>query len=226
GSHRPPMRGEADLGTCATLGGHDLRMVQGPGVMGDLDSSPVRIEIADAPGVSVETSRKETLSPHRGLITRIENQISSLDEKADQREARVEKLEASIADADQRLGKPFEKAADLEVARQNVAELDKKLRAFQAGNPASGAVEQTGTQTALGASTDGPDEPGQTAVMDPPEPETGMSQDDIDQMRTLLGRDFPQNPGTTGGVEHRNPHNPGHGPESEIDRNNNETGLD
>jgi N12 class adenine-specific DNA methylase len=220
GSHRPPMRGEADLGTCATLGGHDLRMVQGPGVMGDLDSSPVRIDIADAPGVSVETSRKETLTPHRGLITRIENQIAGLDEKADQRAARVEKLEASIADADQRLGKPFEKAADLEVARQNVAELDKKLRAFQAGNPASGGVEQTGAQTALGASTDGPDGPGQTAVMDPPEPESGMSQDDIDQMRTLLGRDFPQNPGTTGPTEQGNPYDPGHGPENEHDRDN------
>jgi N12 class adenine-specific DNA methylase len=225
GSHRPPLRGEADLGTCATLGGHDLRMVQGPGVMGDLDSSPVRIDIADAPGVSVETSRKETLTPHRGLITRIENQISSLNEKADQRAARVEKLEASIADADQRLGKPFEKAADLEVARQNVAELDKKLRAFQAGNPSSGGVEQTGTQTALGASSNGPEAPGQTAVMDPPETESGMSQDDIDQMRTLLGRDFPQNPGTNGPTQQGNPYDPGHGPETEIDRDT-ETGLD
>lgn len=217
GSQRPPLRGEADLGTCANLGGHDLRMVQGPGVLGDLGSSPVRIDIADAPGVCVETSRNETLTPHRGLITRIENQISSLDEKADQRAVRVEKLETSIADAEQRLGKPFDKAAELEVARQNVAELDKKLRAFQAGTPTSGGVEQPGAQTALGTTT-GPESSGQTAVMDPPD--DGMSQDDIDQMRTLLGRDFPQNLGTTGPTQQENPYNPGHGPENENDRGN------
>jgi|GEM_PF-6695137 len=68
--------GYDELGTIATLGGHELRAKLVPGR--DLDRSTVEVRIEGVPRATTQISRKGLLAADVGTIRQLENRVASL----------------------------------------------------------------------------------------------------------------------------------------------------
>ena len=127
-SFRPSMHAERDAGIAATIAGHDVRVMEGMGVLGDINSSPVRFHIDQAPGVYVEVRRKAALNPNVGLITRLENQIVRLPQTVAKEEQKIQDARQDYRDAATALKEPFKHEEALKSARWEVERIGRAMR--------------------------------------------------------------------------------------------------
>ncbi|WP_314324281.1 helicase-related protein [Paenarthrobacter ilicis] len=114
--------GYDELGTIATLGGHELRAKLVPGR--DLDRSTVEVRIEGVPRATTQISRKGLLSADLGTIRQLENRVSSLPRLAADVETRRQEALTRIEQADKALAEPFKHAAALKAAQANMARID------------------------------------------------------------------------------------------------------
>lgn len=126
-SYRPPVNTERDAGVAAHIAGHDVRVMEGMAIMGNLDGSPVRFHIDGAPGVHVETTRERALNPNVGLITQLENRITSLPKAVTQQEQRIEEARQEYRDASATLKEPFKHEDALKAARWDVERIGRQM---------------------------------------------------------------------------------------------------
>ena len=125
---RPPVHGSKDLGVMASIGGHDVRFVQGQANMVDIGSSRVEMQIEGAPGVAVELKRTDALFPTVGVIQRLENQVTRLPNEVVKRERQLEEARQEYRDAATALNQPFKYTEALEDARWEVERISREMR--------------------------------------------------------------------------------------------------
>lgn len=134
-SFRPPMHAERDAGIAGSLAGHNVRVVEGMGILGDINSSPVRFHIDQAPGVYVEVGRETAMNPNVGLIQRLENQITRLPQAVVKLEQGIEETRQEYRDAAEALREPFKHANALQVARWEVERIGREMRGEENPQP-------------------------------------------------------------------------------------------
>ncbi|MFJ4230029.1 helicase-related protein, partial [Paenarthrobacter nicotinovorans] len=117
--------GYDELGTIATLGGHELRAKLVPGR--DLDRSTVEVRIEGVPRATAQISRKGLLAADVGTIRQLENRVSSLPRLAVDVETRRQEALARIEQADKALAEPFKHAEALKAARADSARIDQLM---------------------------------------------------------------------------------------------------
>nr|AXV46415.1 helicase [Arthrobacter sp.] len=134
-SFRAPMHAERDAGIAGTMAGHNVRMVEGMGVLGDINSSPVRFNIDQAPGVYVEVGRETAMNPNVGLIQRLENQITRLPQAVVKLEQGIGETRQEYRDAAAALKEPFKHADALHKARWDVERIGRQMRGEENPQP-------------------------------------------------------------------------------------------
>ncbi|MCQ9165485.1 helicase-related protein [Arthrobacter sp. STN4] len=134
-SFRPSPHSERDAGIAATIAGHNIRVVEGLGILGDINSSPVRFQIDQAPGVYVEVRRDAALNPNVGLITRLENQVVRLPQAVAIQEQKIEEARQDYRDAVTALREPFKHEEALKSARWEVERIGREMRGEEAPQP-------------------------------------------------------------------------------------------
>ena len=117
--------GYDELGTIATLGGHELRAKLVPGR--DLDRSTVEVRIEGVPRATTQISRKGLLAADVGTIRQLENRVSSLPRLAADVETRRQEALTRIEQADKALAEPFKHADALKAAQANSARIDQLM---------------------------------------------------------------------------------------------------
>lgn len=117
--------GDDELGTIATLGGHELRAKLVPGR--DLDRSTVEVRVEGVPRATTQISRKGLLSADLGTIRQLENRVSSLSRLAADVETRRQEALTRIEQADKALAEPFKHTAALKAAQTNTARIDQLM---------------------------------------------------------------------------------------------------
>ncbi|BCW42732.1 hypothetical protein StoSoilB3_42670 (plasmid) [Arthrobacter sp. StoSoilB3] len=117
--------GYDELGTIATLGGHELRAKLVPGR--DLDRSTVEVRIEGVPRATTQISRKGLLAADLGTIRQLENRVSSLPRLAADVETRRQEALTRIEQADKALAEPFKHADALKAAQTNSARIDQLM---------------------------------------------------------------------------------------------------
>ncbi|MEG9250329.1 helicase-related protein [Arthrobacter sp. Soc17.1.1.1] len=134
-SGRPPIHGSRDLGVMASLGGHDIRFVQGEAKMVDLGSSRVELQIDGAPGVAVELKRTDALFPTVGVIQRLENQVKRLPDEVARLEQKIEEARQEYRDAATALRQPFKYAETLDAAKWDVERITRTMNGEENPQP-------------------------------------------------------------------------------------------
>ncbi|WP_417221207.1 helicase-related protein [Arthrobacter sp.] len=142
-SYRPPMNAERDAGVAAHIAGHDVRVVEGMAILGNLDGSSVRFHIDGAPGVLVETTRERALNPNVGLITQLENRITGLPKAVTRQEQRIEEARQEYRDAAATLKEPFKHEEALKKARWDVERIGRQISGEEAPQPTFDAELET-----------------------------------------------------------------------------------
>ncbi|MHA7146494.1 helicase-related protein [Arthrobacter sp. TmT3-37] len=125
---RPPIQGSKDLGVMASIGGHDIRFVQGQANMVEMGASRVELQIEGAPGVAVELKRNDALFPTVGVIQRIENQVTRLPDEVVKRERQLEEARQEYRDAANALKQPFKHTDALQTAKWEVERINREMR--------------------------------------------------------------------------------------------------
>lgn len=140
---RPPVNAEREAGVAAHIAGHDVRVTEGMAIMGNLDGSPVRFQIDGAPGVHVETTRERAMNPNVGLITQLENRITSLPKAVTQQEQRIEEARQEYRDASATLKEPFKHEDALKAARWDVERIGRQMSGEETPQPTFDAEFET-----------------------------------------------------------------------------------
>lgn len=140
---RPPVNAEREAGVAAHIAGHDVRVVEGPAILSDIGSSPVRFHIDGAPNVLVETSRDRAMNPNVGLITQLENRITSLPKEVTKQEQRIEEARQEYRDATAGLKEPFKHDEALKNARWDVERIGWQMSGEEAPQPNFDAAFET-----------------------------------------------------------------------------------
>ncbi|MBG6218980.1 N12 class adenine-specific DNA methylase [Arthrobacter sp. CAN_A6] len=125
---RPPIAGSKDLGVMASIGGHDVRFVQGQANMVEIGASRVEMQIEGAPGVAVELKRNDVLFPTVGVIQRLENQVTRLPDEVGKRERQLEEARQEYRDAATALNQPFKYTDALDKAKWDVERVNREMR--------------------------------------------------------------------------------------------------
>jgi hypothetical protein len=122
------LNGERDLGIAGRIAGHDIRVVQRPANLADLNASLVELRLDDAPGVALEVLRAVSLNPNIGMIQRLENRVLKLPDEVASREQTLSAARQEVADAREALTAPFRHQDALEAARWEVERIDRQMR--------------------------------------------------------------------------------------------------
>lgn len=125
---RPPIQGSKDLGLMASIGGHDIRFVQGQANMVEMGASRVELQIEGASGVAVELKRNDALFPTVGVIQRLENQVMRLPDEVVKRERQLEEARQEYRDAANALKQPFKHTDALQTAKWEVERINREMR--------------------------------------------------------------------------------------------------
>jgi hypothetical protein len=112
----------------ASIGGHDIRFVQGRANMVEMGASRVELQIEGAPGVAVELKRNDALFPTVGVIQRIENQVMRLPDEVVKCERELEDARQEYRDAANALKQPFKHTEALEKATWEVERISREMR--------------------------------------------------------------------------------------------------
>lgn len=134
-SFRPSAHAERDAGIAATIAGHNVRVMEGMAILGDINSSPVRFHIDQTPGVYVEVRRDAALNPNVGLITRLENQVMRLPQAVTKQEQKIEEARQEYRDAATALREPFKHEDALKSTRWEVERIGREMRGEDAPQP-------------------------------------------------------------------------------------------
>ncbi|MDN6401281.1 MAG: helicase, partial [Brachybacterium sp.] len=121
-----------DYGTLGQSSGFDLTVATVPS-LGDEPS--VEIALADVPRSATVVGRETFLAGGAGVIQRIENRVSGIPTLLERARSDLAEAEQSLAEAQERIGKPFRHTEALAEAEQNLAQVEKKLAATRKNNP-------------------------------------------------------------------------------------------
>jgi hypothetical protein len=117
--------GHDELGTIATLGGHELRARLMPAR--DLDGATVEVRIEGVPRATTQIARRSLLSADLGTIRQLENRVSSLPKLAADVEGRRQEALTHVEQAEKALAEPFKHADALEAAQGESARIDQLM---------------------------------------------------------------------------------------------------
>lgn len=87
----------------------------------------VNVRLGDVPGSQFTLDRATFLQGGVGLVQRIENRAAQIPGYIEQARRRLDETQATIAETDQRIGKPFQHAAALKQAQVRLAEVTQQL---------------------------------------------------------------------------------------------------
>ncbi|TYC96642.1 helicase [Arthrobacter echini] len=131
----PPVHGSRDLGVMATIGGHDIRFVQGQLNPVDMGSSRVELQIERAPGIAVELKRIDALFPTVGVIQRLENQVKRLPDEVVKLEQRINEARDEYREASTALREPFKHTEALEAVKWDVERITRTMNGEENPQP-------------------------------------------------------------------------------------------
>lgn len=117
--------GYDELGTIATLGGHELRARLMPAR--DLDQATVEVRIEGVPRAITQIARRSLLSADLGTIRQLENRVSSLPKLAADVEGRRQEALAHVEQAEKALAEPFKHADTLKAAQADSARINQLM---------------------------------------------------------------------------------------------------
>jgi hypothetical protein len=117
--------GYDELGTIATLGGHELRAKLVPAR--GLDNATIEVRIEGAPRATTQIARRSLLSADIGTVRQLENRVSSLPKLAADVEARRQEALSRVEQAEKALAEPFKHAEALKAAQANSARIDQLM---------------------------------------------------------------------------------------------------
>ena len=119
--------GYDELGTIATLGGHELRARLMPAR--DLDGATVEVRIEGVPRATTQIARSSLLAADLGTIRQLENRVNFLPKLAANVEQRRQEANTHIEQADKALAEPFKHAEALNAAQANSARIEQLMTA-------------------------------------------------------------------------------------------------
>lgn len=117
--------GYDELGTIATLGGHELRPKLAP--TRDLDHATVEVRIEGVPRATTQIARRSVLTADIGTIRQLENRVASLPRLAAEVESRRQEALSRVEQAEKALAEPFKHAGALKAAQANSARIDQLM---------------------------------------------------------------------------------------------------
>lgn len=117
--------GYDELGTVATLGGHELRAKLVPAR--DLDHATVEVRIEGVPRATTQIARRSLLSADIGTIRQLENRVASLPRLAADVELRRQEELSRVEQAEKALAEPFKHSEALKAAQANSARIDQLM---------------------------------------------------------------------------------------------------
>lgn len=117
--------GYDELGTIATLGGHELRARLMPAR--DLDRATVEVRIEGVPRATTQIARRSLLSADLGTIRQLENRVSSLPKLAADVEARRQEALIHVEQAEKTVAEPFKHAEALKEAQADSARINQLM---------------------------------------------------------------------------------------------------
>lgn len=106
---------------------HDIRVIAESANRVDVMQSQVTLQVEDAPGVAAIASRYRFQNPTHGLVQTIENQVAKIPQHIEKTETEIAEQKQKIEDANQVLDRPFERQAELQAARSDLARIDRQL---------------------------------------------------------------------------------------------------
>ncbi|MCD5342782.1 helicase [Arthrobacter sp. AK04] len=117
--------GYDELGTVATLGGHELRAKLVPAR--GLDNATIEVRIEGVPRATTQIARRSLLSADIGTIRQLENRVSSLPRLAADVEARRQDALSRVEQAEKALAEPFKHADALKAAQANSVRIEQLM---------------------------------------------------------------------------------------------------
>lgn len=134
--------GYDELGTIATLGGHELRAKLVPAR--NLDQATAEVRIEGVLRAATQIARRSLLSADIGTIRQLENRVSSLPRLAADVEQRRQQALSRVEQAEKALAEPFKHAEALKAAQANSARIDQLMA--DAAKPDQPAQEEPTTE--------------------------------------------------------------------------------
>lgn len=139
-----PKHVSRDYGSLGQISGFDITVATVPS-LGDEPS--VEIALADVPRSATVVGRETFLAGGAGVIQRIENRVSGIPTLLERARSDLAEAEQSLADAQERIGRPFRHTEALAEAEQNLAQVEKKLAATRKKDPEQQPTrQQTGPE--------------------------------------------------------------------------------
>lgn len=119
-----PSSSKAEARPFATLGGHELSVEVVRGRIDVWQSKSYQVTIAGVPGVKNRYESASFAADHRGLLASLEHMVGGLPKLIGSLEQERFEAEKTITDGQARRGQEFPKAAELEVARKRVEDVN------------------------------------------------------------------------------------------------------
>ncbi|WP_343320545.1 SNF2-related protein (plasmid) [Arthrobacter sp. TMP15] len=118
-----------DYGTVATLGGHELVVSNAFHQSRLGEYQDLLIEAKGVPDTGLVLARREIMESGAGLITRLENRVSSIPDIAQKLQTTIANEQLAVVEAEAQLARPFKYENELVQARETSKDLDAKLKA-------------------------------------------------------------------------------------------------
>ncbi|GAA1532697.1 helicase-related protein [Brevibacterium picturae] len=127
-----PKHAGRDYGILGQISGFDITVATVP----TLGQDPsVEIGLAGVPRAATVVGRETFLTGGTGLVQRIENRVSGIPTLLERARADLAEAEQALADAEERIGRPFRHAEALVAAEKQLAQVEKKLAATGKNTP-------------------------------------------------------------------------------------------
>ncbi|WP_137802576.1 helicase-related protein [Kocuria sp. 2SI] len=121
-----PKHVSRDYGTLGQISGFDITVSTVPSLGAD---ASVELALAGVPRSGTILGRETFLAGGAGVIQRIENRVSGIPTLLERARNDLDEAEQALADAQERIGRPFRHAAALTEAEQKLGQVEKKLAA-------------------------------------------------------------------------------------------------
>ncbi|MBN9630976.1 MAG: DEAD/DEAH box helicase family protein [Actinobacteria bacterium] len=130
-----PSYTDRKLGTMAEIGGYTINARAQYSTLG----LQIVAEVSDAPVAAIAVTRDSFTKGMSGMVTRLENLANSLPRLLDEQKQRRSEALETIAEAEQRIGRPFKYADELQAAQERLDRVEVDLAALAAADAREGA---------------------------------------------------------------------------------------
>ncbi len=139
-----PSYTDRKLGTMAEIGGYTINARAQYSTLG----LQIVAEVSAAPVAAIAVTRESFTKGMAGMVTRLENLANSLPRLLDEQKQRRSEALETIAEAEQRIGRPFKYADELQAAQERLDRVETDLAALAAADAREGTEQPGATDVA------------------------------------------------------------------------------